>query len=85
MSETVEVIMQLSVLVAVVEHKRMAEYEEKLVQVSGDTVTETVAAEIAQRLVLDGEVIHTALGTEESIVVDDIDLQVGKAEGSRDD
>ena len=74
-----------SALVAVVEHKRMAEYEGKLVQASGDIVTETVAAEIAQRLVLDGEVVYTALGTEESIVVDDIDLQEGRAEGSGKD
>jgi uncharacterized membrane protein len=74
-----------SALVAVVEHKRMAEYEGKLVQASGDIVTETVAAEIAQRLVLDGEVIYTALGTEESIVADDVDLQKGRAEGSSDD
>jgi uncharacterized membrane protein len=67
-----------SALVAVVEHKRLAEYEEKLVQASGDTVTETVAVEMAQRLVLDGEVIYTELGTKESIVVDDFDLQEGK-------
>jgi uncharacterized membrane protein len=74
-----------SALVAVVEHKRMAEYEAKLVQASGDSVTETVAAEIAQRLVLDGEVIYSALGTEESIVLDDVDLQEIGAEGSGDD
>ena len=60
-----------SALVAVVEHKRMAEYREKLVQAGADevttVVTEAEAADIAQRLVLDGEVTYTALG-EESIV-----------------
>ena len=63
-----------------VEHKRMAEYAEKLVRASGDTVNETVTAEIAQRLVLDGEVVYTALGIEESVVVDDVDLQEGSSE-----
>ena len=49
----------------------MAEYREKLVQAGADevttVVTEAEAADIAQRLVLDGEVTYTALG-EESIV-----------------
>jgi uncharacterized membrane protein len=60
-----------SALVAVVEHKQIADVQEKLVQAGAGEVTtivtEAEAADMAQRLVLDGEVTYTALG-EETIV-----------------
>ena len=62
-----------SALVAVVELKQVAEVEERLAQASADSVTtEELAHEIAQTMVLDGEVVYAALGSEESIV--DLDL-----------
>jgi uncharacterized membrane protein len=62
-----------SALVAVVELKHVAEVEERLAQASAGTVTtEALAYEIAQTMVLDGEVVYARLGSEESIV--EIDL-----------
>ena len=58
-----------SALVAVVEHKRLDEYQQRLALAGADTVsTAALAAEIAQSLVLDGEVTYTALGTKETVV-----------------
>lgn len=57
-----------SALVVVVEHKWAADVEKQLSDGATTVVTEELAADMAQRLVVDGEVTYTAVGADESII-----------------
>ena len=69
-----------SALVAIVEHKWMTEYERHLVEGGADPVREEVAAKMAQMLAPGGEITYTALGMDESIVIEDAALGEGSIE-----
>jgi len=57
-----------SAIVAVIEHKWVAEYENMVAEAGADVMTQAISEDIAAQLKAGGEVAYTAISTEEAAV-----------------
>jgi uncharacterized membrane protein len=57
-----------SAIVAVVEHTWVREVEKALADAGAQAVTEAISADVAQQLQAGGNVVYTAIGTEDEII-----------------
>jgi uncharacterized membrane protein len=58
-----------SAIVAVIEHKWVAEYEEMVAEAGADVITQAISADIEAQLDQGGEVAYTAVSTDEALAV----------------
>lgn len=58
-----------SAIVAVIEHKWVAEYEKMVAETGADVMTQAISADIATQLEQGGEVSYTAVKTDEAVAV----------------
>jgi uncharacterized membrane protein len=72
-----------SAIVAVVEHTWVAQVEKQLAEASADVVTEQISADIAKQLQAGGEVVFTAIATDEALATGRVATSPDKVEASR--